>query len=80
MQNANDETVNHISFMLTKPRVPLSMNQDFNDEVDRLDPFICPRDDLSRLLEAAPSEFASGYLCAVYDFRTQLAVVTARSF
>ena len=65
--------------LLTRPTT-LSTSQSFNDEVDRVEPFTCSEEDLGQLIEAAPGEFAHGYLCAIFDFRQQIAAVTGRRF
>lgn len=48
----------------------------FRDEVDRLDPLICPRADLDRLMKAAPSAEARAWLVGINDTRKMLANIT----
>ena len=49
-------------------------------EFEDIDPFSADRAAVQHLLERAPSEFATGYLCGIMSFRQQLAILTDRAF
>ncbi len=53
---------------------------DFMDELDRVDPLICSRENLERLLQLAPTCEIAGYIYALIDQRKMHAIVTGKEF
>ena len=67
-----------MDILAMRPRV--SDDADFQDCIDRLDPFVCTRENLQSLIDDAPEEYAMGFLAGIYCFREQLAIITKRLF
>ena len=57
----------------------ISDNQDFQNSIDDIDPFICSMDSLQVLIDDAPSLYEQGFLCGVHAVRVQLEAITGRS-
>jgi hypothetical protein len=49
-------------------------------EFEDVDPFIADRAEVERLLQDAPTEFASGLITGIMVIRQQVAIVTGREF
>jgi len=55
-----------------------AQHREWFDEFESVDPQIAPMNDVYRLLETAPNEFALGMMSAYVAYRNSLAALTGR--
>jgi hypothetical protein len=67
-----------MSITVMRPRI--SSDEEFQERIDRADPFICNQEQLQSLINDAPCEYSQGFLAGLYSFREQLSVLTERAF
>lgn len=65
-----------IQHPLKKPNVPA----EYLDELDRIDPLICPREQLLRLYRNAPDAEVRAFIVGIMDVRMMAALVTEQEF
>lgn len=70
------QTEIEIQHPLKKPNVPA----EFLDEIDRVDPLICPREQLVRLYRNAPDAEVRAFIVGILDVRTMVALITEKEF
>lgn len=67
---------NDIQHPLQRPNVPA----EFLDELDRVDPLICPRERLVDLYRQAPDAEVRAFIVGIMDTRTMVALITEKEF
>jgi len=65
-----------IQHPLKKPNVLA----EYLDELDRIDPLICPREQLLRLYRNAPDAEVRAFIVGIMDVRMMAALVTEQEF
>ncbi len=53
---------------------------DFMDELNRIDPLICPRQSLVDLHEVAPTPEIKAFLSGIHNTRKMMAIVTGKEY